>query len=307
MPISKFLKWGIDRETIDKLKKIAAGPKGFLTVEQIANCKNPDISNEIKFNVESLDRITEGGINISSVTEIFGESGAGKTQICLHLAINCQLRPEGVGKCIYLACGKSLPVKRLHQIAEELKHRSKSRKTQSINFLDNVFVYNRMEKKQDKNKKEIDNVIKPENFSEIVENLERIWLENIPDVRLLIIDSIADIYRYETDYVQRAIDMRKNMNKIYELSRKYNFAVVCVNQVTADLKNNFSDESISALGPTWQSFVDTKLRVCRTDRYSNGINIREMEVAHSPRLGRNKGDFLITEQGIQSYRNLKRK
>lgn len=50
-------------------------------------------SENIKLSTGSrdLDRLLGGGIETGSITEVFGESGSGKTQLCHTLAVTCQV------------------------------------------------------------------------------------------------------------------------------------------------------------------------------------------------------------------------
>lgn len=41
---------------------------------------------------KELDKLLGGGIETGSITEIFGEFRTGKTQLCLTLAVTCQVK-----------------------------------------------------------------------------------------------------------------------------------------------------------------------------------------------------------------------
>lgn len=51
-------------------------------------------------------------------------------------------------------------------------------------------------------------------------------------IGLIIIDSVAAVFRTYTNYIERAKDMRKLANYLLHLADKYNCAVICVNQVS---------------------------------------------------------------------------
>lgn len=51
-------------------------------------------------------------------------------------------------------------------------------------------------------------------------------------IGLIIIDSVAALFRTYTNYIERAKDMRKLANSLLHLADKYNCAVICVNQVS---------------------------------------------------------------------------
>lgn len=54
---------------------------------------------------------------------------------------------------------------------------------------------------------------------------------HINSIGLIIIDSVAGIFRLETDAITRAAHMRKLVRKLQSLADEYECAVVCVNQV----------------------------------------------------------------------------
>lgn len=50
-------------------------------------------------------------------------------------------------------------------------------------------------------------------------------------IGLIVIDSVAGIFRLESDAVERAARMRKLVLKLQQLADEHECAVVCVNQV----------------------------------------------------------------------------
>ncbi|KAF3792295.1 DNA repair and recombination protein [Nymphaea thermarum] len=68
-----------------------------------------------------VDKILEGGIKTGSITEIYGESCSGKTQLCHTLCVTCQLpldRGGGAGKALYVDTLGTFRPERLLEIAE---------------------------------------------------------------------------------------------------------------------------------------------------------------------------------------------
>ena len=66
----------------------------------------------------SLDAALDGGVPTGYITEITGESGAGKTQFLLTLLLSVQLPPpHGFGRpALYISTEAALSTKRLSQI-----------------------------------------------------------------------------------------------------------------------------------------------------------------------------------------------
>lgn len=92
----------------------------------------------ITFGCTALDGITRNGLPIRGITEIVGESGCGKTQICLQLALNVQLSLAngGLEKSVaYICTENAFPSKRLVQMAHF--HR---KRFGNVNLLDNIFI-----------------------------------------------------------------------------------------------------------------------------------------------------------------------
>ncbi|VAI46219.1 unnamed protein product [Triticum turgidum subsp. durum] len=63
-----------------------------------------------------LDRLLSGGLPAASVTEIAGESAAGKTQLCLQLALLAPLSPHP-SSSLFLCSDVPFPLRRLRLLA----------------------------------------------------------------------------------------------------------------------------------------------------------------------------------------------
>ena len=68
----------------------------------------------LKLKCQPLDELLGGGLEIGSITEIFGEPGSGKTNFCLQASRECVLTGKKVG---YINSG-SLSSERLKQLCE---------------------------------------------------------------------------------------------------------------------------------------------------------------------------------------------
>lgn len=66
-------------------------PMGFTTATEFHQKRSEII--QLTTGSAELDRLLGGGIETGSITELFGEFRTGKTQLCLTLAVTCQVRP----------------------------------------------------------------------------------------------------------------------------------------------------------------------------------------------------------------------
>lgn len=93
----------------------------------------------ITFGCNALDQITQNGLPIRGITEIVGESGCGKSQICLQLALNVQMPLSDGGlekEAVYICTEDAFPSKRLVQMVE---HRNKTYRNDR-KWLDKIFI-----------------------------------------------------------------------------------------------------------------------------------------------------------------------
>lgn len=92
----------------------------------------------ITFGCRALDQVTRNGLPIRGITEIVGESGGGKTQICLQLTLSVQLPLADGGlekSAVYICTEDAFPSKRLLQMANFYQ-----RQHGNDDWLDNIFI-----------------------------------------------------------------------------------------------------------------------------------------------------------------------
>ncbi|KAJ6816791.1 DNA repair protein RAD51-like protein [Iris pallida] len=94
-------------------------PLGFTSASQL-HAQRLEII-QITSGSRELDKILEGGIETGSITELYGEFRAGKTQLCHTLCVTCQLPLDqggGEGKAMYIDAEGTFRPQRLLQIAD---------------------------------------------------------------------------------------------------------------------------------------------------------------------------------------------
>ncbi|XP_058983949.1 DNA repair protein XRCC3-like [Musca domestica] len=237
----------------------------------------------LSFGCEALDKCTQGGIVTRGITEICGVAGSGKTQLLLQLSLMSQLPLEfgGLGAGVAFICTEhAFPSKRLHELSKTFTQKYPSI---NINYLAQVHV------------QQIHNS----------EQLLKCCAEHLPPlmaserIRLIIIDSVAAVFRTYSDFIQRARDMRKLANCLLNLGDRYNCAVICVNQVTSISKKQ---SEIPCLGLAWSHLGRTRLRISKVPKqikYDDKLlTVRKLEIIYSPETPIAYAEFLITGEGI---------
>ncbi|KAI0860301.1 DNA repair protein RAD57 [Xylaria cubensis] len=172
----------------------------------------------------SLDAALGGGVPTGYITEITGESGAGKTQFLLTLLLSVQLPPPyGLGRpALYISTEAALSTKRLSQILAQ---------NPFFRTLD-----------ADTTRPSLDRVIST--VTPDLESQDHILTYQVPvevarrNVGLIVLDSVAANYRAEFDrgsggsnMAARSAELVRLGHLLRELARKHDLAVVVANQV----------------------------------------------------------------------------
>ena len=194
--------------------------KSFVTATSLYNKRRDRISTGSK----SFDDLLGGGVETRAVTEVYGEFGTGKTQLCHTLCLMVQQPLAGGGldaKAIYIDTENTFRPERIVSIAE-------ARGFDSQKTLENVIVakaYNSAHQEL------------------IIEEAGSVIEEN--NARLIIVDSAVAHYRAE--YIGRATlsERQQRLNRfmhiLVRIAETYEVAVVLTNQIQASPDAYFGD------------------------------------------------------------------
>lgn len=174
---------------------------------------------KITTGVKSLDLLLGGGVETLSLTEVFGEFRAGKTQFCHTLCVTCQMPVEsggGGGKVIYIDTEGTFRPERVAEIA-------RARGLDHTEVLDNV-LYARLTNSTQQIK--------------MIPKIAAIITSDEMPYRLVIIDSIMGLFRVDYsgrgELADRQQKLNRHLSSLSKLAGNLKVAVVIVNQVTAD-------------------------------------------------------------------------
>ncbi len=161
---------------------------------------------------KSIDELLGGGFESGTVTQLYGEAGSGKTNVCLQAAVECAIK----GKKVIFIDSEGFSPERFLQIAS-----ANSEDVESI--ARRIIIY------------------EPHSFEQqtsCINEIEDVIKEN--GVALVILDSATLFYRLELDD-ERSIYLRRvlanQIMHLLEIARKYDLAVIITNQVYMDIED----------------------------------------------------------------------
>src|SRR5919197_340006 len=266
-------------EAVLKAKKLliesGALIKEFSTADQVLERRK----SLVRFTTGSknLDDFLKGGVESQAITELTGEFGSGKSQICHTLCVTASHnKGEGssgqLNSIIFIDTENTFRPERVQQIAE-------ARGFDSEEIMKNVFVC------KISNSAQLEALIRQ--LGKSIEEFK---------AKLVIVDSIISLHRAEYIGRETLADRQQRLNvmlhKLIRLSEIYNIAVVLTNQVQSSPDNSDSTRAaggnIMAHACTYRIF----LRKIGKDRL--------VIMVDSPHHAYDQGKFTISEKGVEN-------
>ena len=170
---------------------------------------------------KNIDELLGGGFESGTVTQLYGEAGSGKTNICLQMAVECARK----GKTVIFIDSEGFSPERFLQIANANTNTNKTSETVE-RIAQRITIY------------------EPHSFEQqtsCIGEIEELIKEKEGEsgVALVILDSATLFYRLELDE-ERSIYLRRvlanQIMHLLELARRYDLAVIITNQVYMDIE-----------------------------------------------------------------------
>ncbi|AHF80403.1 DNA repair and recombination protein RadB [Thermococcus paralvinellae] len=210
----------------------------------------------------SLDELLGGGIERGILTQVYGAFATGKTTLAMQIGLLNR------GKVAYIDTEGGFSPERLKLMAE----------TRGLNADETLQKFI---------------IFEPQDFKEqkrIISKLKTIVNERFS---LVVVDSITSHYRVEKNKQSLNVELGKQLQVLLWLARKYNLAVIVVNQVYFDSNSN-------SLKPIAEHTLGYKCKdILRLEKLSRpGIRIAVLE-RHRFRPEGGIVYFKITDKGIE--------
>lgn len=220
----------------------------------------------IPLGCQKFDRLLGGGVEGGSVTLIYGEAGAGKTNVCLQLARSVI---QGGDKVAYID-SEGLSTDRISQVFSGMEESVK-------NLL--VFQVHSFEEQSDR----VDKVAR---------------LASTGTVSAVIIDSLTMYYRLRYDESAVRNDFIRQTEVLLNLARQNEVAVLVTSQVYSNLTNG----GVEFLGG--HALHHNAKTIVRLDKGVDGRRAAVIIKHRSLPEGRS-ALYRITETGIEDLRGLR--
>jgi DNA repair protein RadA len=199
-----------------RLGKLGKSDSGFASASQLyqERKKHPRIATGSM----NLDDLLGGGVETGAITEVYGEYGTGKTQLCFTLSVMVQQqeKPKGGlgGKALYI------DTENTYRHGERVCSIASARGFNAQETLQNITVASPS-----------DSI----GLRHIVEKQVPCFLAANPDVKLVVVDSIVSLlraeYRGRETLAPRQQALNAIMNALSRIARRHDIAVVVTNQV----------------------------------------------------------------------------
>jgi DNA repair protein RadA len=209
---------------------------------------------KLKYLVPELDEMLGGGVETQSISEVYGEFGAGKSQITHQLAVNVQLPSDqgGLhGRCVFIDSEDTFRPERIDEMVRGLE----------AEVLEAAMETHGIEDGSAENEEDIKafvqsvldkiHVAKAFNSNHqilLAEKANQISKEYEDDefpVRLLCVDSLTAHFRAEYvgrgELAPRQQKLNKHLHDIDRVGNLYNAAVIVTNQVQSNPDAFFGD------------------------------------------------------------------
>ncbi|XP_061602876.1 DNA repair protein XRCC3 [Cololabis saira] len=275
-----------------------------VTALQVQRGECPGLGSVLRLSVGCpvLDRLLRGGLPVGGVTELSGESGAGKTQLALQLCLSVQYPAQhgGLGAgALYICTEDSFPIKRLQQLISEqplLRPDVPPSVLGALRFSDHVYV---------------EHTADLDSLHVCLHSRAPLLLAR-GLVRLVVVDSVAALFRCEfqaDDWLERNRQLISFSSTVHRLSHEFTAPVLCINQVTSvfgQSGDSFGPSSSSvapALGLAWANQVMVRLMMRRlqgtVSRGDQSSTLRRLEVVFAPHLARDGRDAAVWKEGVR--------
>ncbi|MBS3056861.1 MAG: DNA repair and recombination protein RadB [Candidatus Aenigmarchaeota archaeon] len=209
-----------------------------------------------------IDELLNGGAENGAITNIYGDAGSGKTNIALLSALKCLRLGK---KIIYMDTESSFSFERFCQVGG------------NHDDLKNILF------------------IEPESWNEQCRYLEDISKKEMSGIGLIIIDSIAALYRLEItqeNYTKINRQLATQYSILSNIARKHNIPVIVTSQVYTNIEDGNTEITSKNIARFWSRTLVEIIHINNENRRA-AIVRKHRSIPENRRV-----EFLITQDGL---------
>jgi meiotic recombination protein DMC1 len=259
---------------LEAARKVCPTGFGFITGKELDMQREKSIV-RISTGSKAVDSLLSGGVETKSITEVFGESKGGKTQLCHTMAVTAQIHARSPGKVAFIDTEGTFRPDRIKKIAARFD-------VDGDTVLNNI-VYARCPTY--------------ESQMSILEPLAAMMAED--QFRLVILDSITGCFR--TDFSgrgelsERQQRLGLHLAKLRKISEEFNVAVLVTNHVMSDPSGAmFISDPKKPVGGHVIAHASTVRLSVRKGKQDQ----RVIKVIQAPHLADGEETFVISDGGV---------
>jgi len=214
----------------------------------------------LQLKCKPLDNLLGGGLESNTITEIYGEAGSGKTNLCLQASREC----ASIGEKVAYIDSDGVSVERLRQICEDYDYKK---------ILSNILFFN--PSSFEEQEKMINNAVK------------------INDVGLIVVDTFNMFYIVKLEDDEEGADrsLNRQLTNLQLAARKKDIYVILSGQVYT----SENDDVKPFAGRGVEHMAKTILKLEKT-----GVGRRQATIIkHRSQPGGKKAFFTITAKGLE--------
>ncbi|WP_283402815.1 DNA repair and recombination protein RadA [Halorubrum sp. DM2] len=261
---------------------------------------------KLSWQIDEVDDLLGGGMETQSITEVYGEFGAGKSQVTHQMAVNVQLSKENgglEGGCIFVDSEDTFRPERIDDmvrglddeiLADEMERReidgtpSDEEALEDLvdAFLDQIHVAKAFNSNHQ--------ILLAEKAKELAgEHEETEW-----PIRIVCVDSLTAHFRAEYvgrgELAERQQKLNKHLHDLMRLGDLYNTAILVTNQVASNPDSYFGDPT-QAIGGNILGHASTfriYLRKSKGDK-------RIVRLVDAPNLADGEAVMRVQNEGLK--------
>nr|CDS15925.1 DNA repair protein RAD51 3 [Echinococcus granulosus] len=281
----------------------------------LSNLVNPSefrVANVLTMS-KSFDDLMGGGFPCGRITELCGQPGVGKTQFCLQTCLTVQI-PQWcgglAGEAIFLDTEGSFIPKRLHQMAVELVKHCQTMLAPYDSYADAeekvacLEALSRIPTEESLLSKV--HYIRCTGYLQLLAAVQRLgeFCKYHPNIRLIIVDSIALPFRYEfEDIPQRNRLLAAVAQSLLSTASAQNAAVIMTNQITTKFVTSETSATtrstlVPALGESWGHICSVRLLLSKAEG-SDAEQRRTARLLKHPGRPPGTAAYQVTAGGIR--------